>query len=206
MLYETQGLIEDYIKEIDSGDFLTCYNDAWNSGDAAVDIIGDFTQTLLDADIDPLSDTRIDKIGYGMFYGTHVDEIVVPERITQIGEYAFSNSQLSKIIFRGNKLRNILSYAFYGTKLKEITLPEGCIEIDSEAFELCKELEQVTLPRSLEYMGYGVFSNCDKLRTVHYTGTMDSFNSLCENCEHWQAQTNIDTVVCSDGMLAIEDY
>lgn len=57
-------------------------------------------------------------------------------------------------------------------QIVNIVLKEGVKEIEGLAFMLCSNLMQVTLPKSLKKVGYGVFNECKLLNKVIYNGSI----------------------------------
>ena len=84
----------------------------------------------------------------GMFSGTGLEKIVIPEGVTEIGYGAFSCSSLKEVVLP-RTLTKIGDYAFSGTKLTSITLPTGITEIGSDAFS-GSSLKEVVLPSTLK--------------------------------------------------------
>lgn len=75
-------------------------------------------------------------------------EIVLPQDIAKIGEYAFSVC----------------------SSLINVTIPEGANEIGQCAFTGCSNLKSVSVPESVTKIGPLVFSNCSNLISVTYKG------------------------------------
>ena len=70
--------------------------------------------------------------------------IVIPEDITKIGDYAFyDNDNIRTVVFSSN--------------LKEI---------GSNAFYYCDGLTEITIPANIEYLGNSAFFGCGSLRSV----------------------------------------
>ena len=81
-------------------------------------------------------------IGY-FVDGVHLDELIIPEGITQIGDTAFSYGDFSSLI-----------------------LPEGLRELGYQSFSRCGNLKRVSFPSTLERMGglcfaYGALESLD---------------------------------------------
>ena len=70
--------------------------------------------------------------------GTEVKDLVIPNNVTSIGDYAFSG-------FSG---------------LTSVTIPNSVTSIGSSAFSECSGLTSVTIPNSVTSIGEGAFSNC----------------------------------------------
>ncbi|MBP5193620.1 MAG: leucine-rich repeat domain-containing protein, partial [Clostridia bacterium] len=73
----------------------------------------------------------------------------------------------------------------YVKNVEEIEFLEGCKEIKSGAFAGCRHLKKITLPASLQVIGYGAFANCNYLNEVYYNlreGTPAQMNADCFYC------------------------
>ena len=78
--------------------------------------------------------------------GDSVKEVVVPNSITEIKDYAFYNCN-------GN--------------LSSLTIPEGVVSIGDNAFFGCSKLSSIILPESVTEFGTGVFEGCTGELTVN---------------------------------------
>ena len=116
--------------------------------------------------------------------------VTIPERlaITEIGAYAFSNSdyvakdendeisdlepELTKITYLGESdaevviipegVKTIGQFAFAGlTKLKKVVLPSTLEKIDYGAFANCISLEQVVGIENVKFINQSAFENCN---------------------------------------------
>ena len=92
----------------------------------------------------------------GLFSGTGIEKLVIPEGVTEIGAGAFSGSSLKEVVLPST-LTKIGDSAFSGTQLTRLTLPEGITEIGSSAFS-GSSLKEVVLPRTLTQIGSSAFS------------------------------------------------
>ncbi len=91
----------------------------------------------------------------GLFSGTGLEKLVIPEGVTEIGSYAFSGSSLKEVVLPST-LKKIGTGAFQRTQLTSITLPEGLTEIGSNAFSY-SSLKEVVLPSTLTKIGDNAF-------------------------------------------------
>ena len=92
----------------------------------------------------------------GLFSGTGIEKLAIPEGVTEIGENAFSGSSLKEVVLP-RTLTKIGDSAFSGTQLTRLTLPEGITEIGSSAFS-GSSLKEVVLPSTLTQIGSYAFS------------------------------------------------
>ena len=77
--------------------------------------------------------------------GKEVTNLVIPEGVTSIGDYAFD----------------------YCTTLNSVTIPEGVTSIGSSAFRGCESLKNVTIPSSITTIGENAFIWCKELNAVY---------------------------------------
>ncbi len=101
-------------------------------------------------------------------------------------------SEVEKVIFPDNITR--INFWFHGfNKIKELIIPDTVKIIDGGAFDSCKSLEYIVLPKSLKKVGLGAFSLLDNLKDVYYNGTIedwcniefDGFSNPMEEAKHF---------------------
>ena len=101
--------------------------------------------------------------------GEELTNLVVPEGVTSIGDYAFYGcSGLTELdLSNCTSLTSIESYAFWCCSgLTSIDLPSSLTSIGNYAFNGCRGLTSITLPSSLEAIGGSAFSDCRGLTEV----------------------------------------
>ena len=94
-------------------------------------------------------------------------DVVIPEGVTSIGFWAFSDcSSLASVVIPEG-VTSIGAAAFYGCKgLASVVIPEGVTSIGDEAFSHCKSLTGVVIPESVTSIGDEAFSYCKSLTGV----------------------------------------
>ncbi len=110
----------------------------------------------------------VTKIDYSAFDGCNdVESITIPDSINEIYPRAFSDTAYYKneanwedgVLYIGNHLIETDSMAYIDPNYR---VKEGTVVIVSNAFR-DKAIETITLPASVDYIGYGVFDDCDEL-------------------------------------------
>lgn len=92
---------------------------------------------------------------------------IIPNSVTSIGNWAFSNCHGLTSITIPNRVTSIGNGAFYScTSLMGITIPNSVTSIGSYAFEGCSSLTSVTIPNSVTSIGWSAFSDCSALTSV----------------------------------------
>ena len=102
----------------------------------------------------------------GMFSGTGLEKLVIPEGVTEIGSNAFSGSSLKEVVLPST-LTKIGAGAFSGTQLTSITLPTSVTDIGRRAFGDIDSLTSIVIPKNLTN-GYHAFSGSKNLSTIHF--------------------------------------
>lgn len=84
-----------------------------------------------------------------------------PEKVTEIGESAFSGSSISGSLVIPDDVKYIWSGAFYGTNISSLVLAPGVEIIGHSAFCNCSSLSgTLSLPMTLRYIGGSAFASC----------------------------------------------
>jgi hypothetical protein len=107
--------------------------------------------------------TALTEIPGGMFVGTAITTLVIPEGVTKLGERAFGTSLTS--ITLPSTLIEIGRRAFFATQLKTIVIPDSVTTIGNMAFHGCTELTSVTLGAGIKSIGEYAFRECESLTT-----------------------------------------
>ena len=109
--------------------------------------------------------------------GQEVKDLVIPNSVTSIGNYAFINCIGLKSATIPNSVTNIGSSAFYNCNgLKSVTIPNSVTNIGSSAFYNCTGLKSVTIGNSVTSIGISAFSGCTGLTKAEFA----SIESLCK--------------------------
>ena len=96
-----------------------------------------------------------------------VEDIVIPDSVTSIGDYAFTNCCNLKSITIPDSVTSIGSGAFNGCyNLRSITIPDSVTSIDECAFSDCGSLTSVEIPDSVTSIGYRTFWGCVGLTSI----------------------------------------
>ena len=98
-----------------------------------------------------------------------ITEIDVPEGVSYIPSYAFTNCEYVLRIALPSTLTEIGYAAFQRcTAIRDIDFPSSLLSIGRFAFEGCTALEDALLPDSVRTIGIGAFQDCTSLNAFHY--------------------------------------
>ena len=93
--------------------------------------------------------------------------VIVPEGMTNIGDYAFRNSDSLISITIPKGVTCIGSQMFWGCdNLERVDFPDGLINIGVGAFTGCKKLISILIPDGVTEIGGGAFQNCTNLTDI----------------------------------------
>lgn len=97
---------------------------------------------------------------------TKLREVMLPDNLSSIGQYAFGNCRALTYI-NIEKATIITQNAFSECRsLREIVLNENLATIGNSAFYNCISLSSIDIPSSVKTLGRWIFENCNNLKTV----------------------------------------
>ena len=129
-------------------------------------------------------------------------QCIIPDNVTDIGEYAFAACSSLTSITIPNSVTSISDRAFYYcssltsitipnsvtsisdrafyycSSLTSITIPNSVTCIDAYTFMRCSSLTSITIPNSVTSIEYGAFNECSSLTDVYYTGTKAEWEKI----------------------------
>ncbi len=92
--------------------------------------------------------------------GNLVTDLVIPESVTIIKNYAFSGCTSLTSITLGCNVSIIDQYAFSNCVFSQITIPDSVTKIGDYAFVYCRSLRSLTLGNGLSEIGSYAFCSC----------------------------------------------
>ena len=116
--------------------------------------------------------------------GEKVINLIIPNSVTSIGEYAFSHCSSLTSVTIPNSVTSIGGGAFrYCSGLTSVTIPNSVTSIGSFAFNSCSGLTSITIPNSVTSIGYSAFGNCTGLTSIIIPNSVTSIiDSAFEGC------------------------
>ena len=102
-------------------------------------------------------------------------DLVIPEGVTDIGDYAFRGGFGFKTITLPAGLKTIGAHSFFGcSNITSIVIPEGVTVIGEWAFQNCFDLTEVTIPDTVTVIEDQAFDNCQALKSVNIPASVES--------------------------------
>lgn len=113
-----------------------------------------------------------------------INEIIIPDTITQIPDYAFKDLTGLKTITIPNTVTSIENYVLEGCSgLTSVNLSSNLTKIGDYVFKDCSGLKNITIPNKVTTIGEGAFSGCSALKDVTLSNSMSVINKLLfSNC------------------------
>lgn len=129
-------------------------------------------------------DTRINKIGSGVFANYSLQDLVLGDNILEVGDSAFYKAKINKVT-AGKKLEKIGDSAFAGSTLKELANGENISSIGKSAFAL-SQLRRIRFSNKLKVIHEGAFtvSKIDSLIIPDSTKMEGRIAARCEDLRY----------------------
>ena len=106
---------------------------------------------------------------YAFSNSSGLTSVTIPNSVTSIGHRAFQGCSNLTSVTIPNSVTSIKDYAFYNCSgLTSVTIPNGVTSIWGFAFGGCTSLTSVTIPNSVTYIGYNAFYD---VKHIIYNGT-----------------------------------
>ena len=123
--------------------------------------------------------------------------LTIPERVTKIGEGAFSNLEGLKTIIIPGTCKEIAQNAFaYNSTLETVIMEDGVEKIGSYAFRNCTNLITVEMPDSITEVGNACFMGNSKLENVKLSNNLKILNdqifSVCTDLKVLELPENLE--------------
>ena len=126
----------------------------------------------------------VTNIGDYAFSGCRsLTDIVIPDSVTRIGDGAFRGCKSLTDIVIPNSVTSIGDNAFeYCFSLSNLVIPDGVTSIEDNAFEGCYSLSSVVIPDSVSCIGFGAFENCSSLTDIVIPDSVTSIGGYAFGC------------------------
>lgn len=142
----------------------------------------------------------ITEIGEGAFSGSNLQSVTFGNALTSVGSSAFRNTELTSVALP-QSVKYVGDYAFAETSVSTFDFaPDNQAEFGSGVFYGCKSLSTVTLGANLKTMGDRTFEGCSALKSAE----LPALTSL-GGYTFWNTPA-LTTVSFKDGATTIGTY
>ena len=155
-----------------------------------------------------INDEFVIENGILLKYKGNQKEVVIPDRVTEIGECAFKGKDITKVIIPKSVV-NIDNGAFtLCSDLRIVEMFYGLRSIGEKAFQYCSSLTNITIPNSVETIEQGAFC-CSGLvsiiipRSVKHLG--DGVCTMCPFLQSIEVDSKNKMYSSQDGVLFTKD-
>ena len=103
-------------------------------------------------------------------------------------------------------MNHVVPLMYQGCDIEYIIVPDNIGYLPSRrAFSDCARLHYVSLPATLKSFGYETFYHSPKLKQIEFRGTLKQFYNSNTRIEEWAKGSNISKVICSDGVVDVDE-
>ncbi len=110
-------------------------------------------------------------------YNKNILSLTLPDSVTTIIDASFDGANI-KLITLNNNITVIPNLCFSYSAIESIVIPDSVETIEYGAFYCCDNLKNVTIGSGVKTIADDVFHYCNKLTTIHYTGTEVQWNEI----------------------------
>lgn len=122
----------------------------------------------------------VTKIGEDAFWGCDsLESIEIPDSVTEIGEGAFWGCRSLKSVEIPDSVVKIGEMAFEDcSNLQSVAIPDSVTEIEKAAFSCCWSLKSIEIPNSVVKIGEEAFWDCESLCNISVAPENPSFKDI----------------------------
>ena len=146
---------------------------------------------------------RVTSIGNSAFSGcSSLTSVNIPNSVTTIGGWAFNGCSSLTSVTIPNSVTTIGGWAFSGCgSLTSVTIPNNVTTIGGWAFSICSSLTSVTIPNSVTTIGDNAFMGCSSLTSVTIPNSVTTIGS-----EAFSDCTNLQKVNIGNSVKTIGEF
>jgi len=131
----------------------------------------------------------------------NVTTVIIPEGVTRIGYYAFSNCNKLTSITIPNTITNIDVGAFTSCwGFTSITLPTGLKSIGDTVLNNCFNLVSIVIPTGVTSIGMNAFGGCSGLSSIDIPNSVTSIGSSA-----FSYCTNLTSIIIPSGLTSLSE-
>ena len=127
----------------------------------------------------------VTKLDSQIKYCSEVEEVILPETLTEIGNRVFEGCDSLKSITIPKSLElcpgalSVWGPAFEGSSIETVTFEEGTEKIHNALFYNCGSLKTVNIPDTVKTIGQYAFMYCENLESVNIPEGVTTLETSC---------------------------
>lgn len=138
-------------------------------------------------------------IGSSLYDTSIIENIVIPESLNYIPDYAFYRWPRLNQVTIHDKVERIGKYAFYECKaLASLTLPESLTTIGNLAFYNCYGIPTLNIPNAVTKIGASAFNRCSGLTSLTLGSSVSAIGNYafcyCEKIPAVKIPESVDSI------------
>lgn len=149
-----------------------------------------------------LNNMLISSKGHLISCWTTETDIIIPDKVTSIGDYALQKCESIKNVIVPLNLSKIGKYSFKDcSSLQTIIFSDGLTNIGIGAFEYCGSLQSIILPKGIDCIAEGLFYFCSSLQFVYIPNGVERIENKA-----FAACDSLKFVVVPETVLSIGEH
>ena len=134
--------------------------------------------------------------------GEEIKDLVIPNSVTSIGQYAFQACSDLNSITIPNSVTSIGNSAFlYCSSLTSVTIPNSVTSIGNSAFCGCSSMTSITIPNSVTSIGESTFSRCSSMTSITIPNSVTAIGWYA-----FQACSDLNSITIPNSVTTIGGY
>lgn len=162
-------------------------------------------KSFIERNIDLIEDKKFEDL-YNNAYASWLNKLgIMPMDIRDLTDILFQLFD-KEPIFDDNLTFVPHYYLVANDKVIDVMIPEGIEVIGKSAYRNCRNLQSLTLPKTLSEISDEAFKGCDKLSSIFYNGSKSDWEHIKLGVQTfgssgWIHQNK--TVYCNDGEVIV---
>ena len=133
---------------------------------------------------------KLTMIGERAFDATNLRELILPDSVQTMGQYAMYNNRFLEKVSLGKALTAVPEYCFDGCYyINQMTLPNTITTVNERAFSSCGSMQLDSLPANLKTIENRGFYGCGTIKIKKWPETLTTIGE--QACAGWHKMDSI---------------